>query len=54
LQRLRELERIRSGKEMVAAKALADEADRKRALEVREEEEERFCSPVWRQGVLLD
>ena len=34
-QRLRELERIRAGKEMLAVKAKADEADRKRALEVR-------------------
>ena len=33
-QKLRELERIKAGKEMLLVKAKADEADRKRAIEV--------------------
>uniref|UniRef100_A0A7R9VJY6 UBA domain-containing protein n=1 Tax=Chlamydomonas euryale TaxID=1486919 RepID=A0A7R9VJY6_9CHLO len=39
-ERHRELERIRSGKEMLAAKQKADEADRKRALDLRRLEKE--------------
>ncbi|GAX81762.1 hypothetical protein CEUSTIGMA_g9190.t1 [Chlamydomonas eustigma] len=39
-ERVRELERIRAGKEMLAMKAKADEADRKRAIEERQREKQ--------------